>query len=84
MHPIALHHIVFSLHCPHPHLLLAICMKPNARRQLLPEAEAERTLEAVSWTPLLGASAAVPPHISKEQGQPIRFLLSSRAHRGLS
>jgi hypothetical protein len=30
---------------------------PNAGRQLLPEAGAQRTLEAVSCTPLLGASS---------------------------
>jgi len=35
-------------------------------------------------TSLLGASAAVPPHISKEQSPSPRFLLSSRAHRGSS
>ena len=33
---------------------------------------------------LLGASAAAPPHISKEQCQSTRFLLSSRLHRGSS
>jgi hypothetical protein len=34
--------------------------------------------------PWLGASAAAPPHMRKEQGQPARFLLSSRADRGSS
>jgi len=29
---------------------------PNAGRQPLPEAGAQRTLEAVGWTPLLGAA----------------------------
>jgi hypothetical protein len=33
---------------------------------------------------LLGASAATPPHMWKERGQPARFLLSSRADRGSS
>ena len=37
-----------------------------------------------AWVPLLGASAAAPPHISKEQSPSPRFLLSSRAHRGSS
>jgi transposase-like protein len=32
----------------------------------------------------LGASAAAPPHMRKEQGQPARFLLSSRTDRGAS
>jgi hypothetical protein len=32
----------------------------------------------------LGASAAAPPHLWKEQGQPERFLLSSWADRGSS
>jgi len=46
-------------------------MRPNAGRQPLPKAGAtqERTLKAVGWTPLLGASAAAPPHMWKEQGQ---------------
>jgi hypothetical protein len=35
-------------------------------------------------TPWLGASAAAPPHIRKEQGQPTRFVLSSRTDRGSS
>jgi len=56
----------------------------NAAPQLLPEAGAERTLEAVGWTPWLGASAAAPPHMRKEQGQRERFVLSWRATRGSS
>jgi hypothetical protein len=34
--------------------------------------------------PLLGASAAAPPHMWEEQGQPARFVLSSWAARGSS
>jgi hypothetical protein len=41
--------------------------------------ETDRT--STAW---LGASAAAPPHISKEQSQPTRFLLSLQAHRGSS
>ena len=61
-------------------------LKPNASLQLLPEAGArhERTLEAVSCKALLGASAAAPPHMWKEQGQPARCVLSSWAARGSS
>jgi len=33
---------------------------------------------------LLGASAAAPPHMWKEQGQPVHCVLSSRADRGSS
>src|SRR6266545_5260665 len=33
---------------------------------------------------LLGASAAAPPHMWKEQGQPVCCVLSSRADRGSS
>ena len=41
-------------------------------------------LLAVACKRLLGASAATPPHIWKEQGQPERFLLSSWEDRGSS
>ena len=34
--------------------------------------------------PLLGSSAAAPPHMWKEQGQPARCVLSSWADRGSS
>src|SRR2546430_513889 len=45
---------------------------PNARPEPLPEAGAtqEWTLEAVGSRPLLGASAAAPPHMWKEQASP--------------
>jgi hypothetical protein len=33
---------------------MMLCLGPNAGRQLLPEAEAQRTLEAVSCTPWFG------------------------------
>jgi hypothetical protein len=33
------------------------CEAPNAGRQPLPEAGAQRTLEAVGWTPMLGAAS---------------------------
>jgi hypothetical protein len=56
----------------------------NARHKLRLEASAERTLEGGGSMPLLGASAAAPPHIWKEQGQPERFLLSSWEDRGSS
>ena len=42
------------------------------------------TLTHALSTVWLGASAAAPPHMRKEQGQPVRFLLSSWADRGLS
>ena len=38
----------------------------------------------ISMKRLLGASAAAPPHMWKEQGQPARFVLSSWAARGSS
>jgi hypothetical protein len=46
MNPTALHRIIFSLHCLSTHLVLAICMKPNASAHLLLKAGArhERTL----------------------------------------
>jgi hypothetical protein len=50
---------------------------PNAGPEPLLEAGAERTLEAVGSRPWLGVSAAAPPHMRKEQGQPAPFLLSS-------
>src|SRR6266567_3983033 len=46
---------------------------PNARHEPLPEAAAKRRLLAVSWTPMLGASAAAPPHMRKEQASPCVF-----------
>src|SRR5262249_20348243 len=58
MNPTAWHHIIFSLHCLYTHLVLAICMKPNASLQLLPEAAAQRRLEAVSGKALFGAISA--------------------------
>jgi hypothetical protein len=53
-------------------------LRSNARYEPLPEAGAQRTLEAVGSIPLLGASAAMPPHMWQEQGQPTRFWLFSR------
>jgi class 3 adenylate cyclase len=55
--------------------------------QVLQESGAQTRLDIVTprgLTPLVGASAAAPPHIWKEQGQPERFLLSSWADRGSS
>ena len=45
--------------------------KPNARGEPRPMAGAtqERKLLAVACRPMLGASAAAPPHMWKEQGQ---------------
>ena len=42
------------------------------------------TLKEVGFDPWLGVSAAAPPHMRKEQGQPARFVLSSWADRGSS
>src|SRR6266446_6957527 len=58
----------------------SLSWRDNATLQARLEAGArdERTLEAVAWMPWLGVSAAAPPHMRKEQGQPARFLLSSR------
>src|SRR5437870_3504806 len=83
MYQTVLHHIVISSQRPHADRLL---LKPNAGRQAPPIARAtqERRLLAVACTPWLGASAATPPHIRKEPGQPTRFLLSSRTDRGSS
>ena len=55
-HPTVLHHIIFSLHCLYAHLLLAICMTPNATRQARLEAGAtqERRLYAVACTRFIG------------------------------
>jgi len=58
--------------------------EPNAGPQARLEAAAQRRLYAVACTPWLGASAATPPHMWKERGQPARFLLSSRTDRGAS
>src|SRR6266702_594401 len=59
---------------------------PNAGAHLLPKAEArnERRLEAARCSAWVGASAAAPPHMRKEQGQPARLVLSSWADRGSS
>ena len=43
-----------------------------------------RRLFAQGMMLLSGASAATPPHMWKEQGQPARFLLSSWGDRGSS
>jgi len=43
--------------CVWPSSLMVECLLPNARLQLLPEAGAQRTLEAVSCTPLFGAGS---------------------------
>src|SRR5262249_23697879 len=42
------------------------------------------TFMMTSCAALLGASAAAPLHMRKEQGQPARFVLSSWVTRGLS
>jgi len=51
------------------HSLFTILVMPNAGSEPRLEAEAQRTLEGVGCTPLLGTSAATPPHMWKEQGQ---------------
>ena len=44
-----------------PNVLMGAFLLPNAGRQPLPEAGAQRTLEAVGWTPWLGVSPGRTP-----------------------
>ena len=58
--------------------------KVSGRRATSEAPEKDRMAVVAAYSPWLGASAAAPPHMWKEQGQPARFLLSSWADRGSS